>query len=331
MPTALITGITGQDGSYLAEYLLSLGYEVHGIVRRTSLSNLERLRSIVDRLVLHEGDLSDQSSLNRVIYQIKPDEIYNLAAQSHVHTSWSEPVLTGDVTGLGAVRVYEAARSLQQEYGESPRIYQASTSELFGDSTDCPQSEETPFQPHSPYGCAKLYAHTAAKVYVESFDLYISCGILFNHESPRRGPQFVTRKITSSVARIVLGIQSRIKLGNLDARRDWGYAPDFVRVMHRMLQQPEPDDFVIGTGTSHSVAEFVQAAFASQGVTDWERHVEIDPKFVRPKDIQELRANPEKAKRILGWEPETAFEDWVAEMVQADKASLSGAIKQHTQ
>lgn len=317
---AFITGITGQDGSHLADYLLSLGYEVHGLVRRTSVPNHERINHLRNRVMLHEGNVTDQASIIRAVMKAKPDEIYNLAAQSFVGVSWDQPVVTCDVNGQGAVRVYEAARQLRDEYGESPRVYQASTSEMFGNADESPQSETTPFNPRSPYGASKVYAHQMAHVYRESFDLFIACGILFNHEGPRRGEQFVTRKITQGVARIASGhVVEPIKLGNLDAGRDWGFAPDYVKAMHLMLQQVDPpDDYVIGTGTTRTVRDFLSAAFDAVGIDGWEKYVEIDPAFLRPAELHTLRADATRAEESLGWKPETPFRKWVAEMVQSD-------------
>lgn len=326
MPTALITGITGQDGSHLAELLLEKGYEVHGIVRRTSLPNMIRLQHLSNpRFVMHEGDMHDQSSITRIMFRVKPDEVYNLAAQSFVGGSWDQPDVTADITGLGAVRVYEAARQLFEEYGESPRIYQASTSEMFGNAPHSPQNEVTPFAPHSPYGCAKLYAHEMARVYRDSYGMFIACGILFNHEGPRRGEHFVTRKITKAVCEIMMGNRTApIELGNLNARRDWGFAGDYVEAMWLMLQQDEPEDFVIGTGSTHSVKQFLDVAFLAAGLKgSWEKLVTINPKYVRPVDINELRADPSKAQEKLGWSPKTTFHELVKIMVDADAEKLA--------
>lgn len=316
--TALVTGITGQDGSHLTDFLLNLGYEVHGTIRRTSTPNIERIRHRLDDIVLHEADLCDQSSITRVALKVKPDEIYNLAAQSFVGVSWNQPAVTGEVTGLGAVRVFEAARHLKDEYGEAPRVYQASTSEMFGNAAESPQNEQTAFSPRSPYGAAKLYAHEMARIYRESFDLFITCGILFNHEGPRRGEQFVTRKITKGVARIVHGKQDMIKLGNLEACRDWGYAPEYVRAMHMMLEHNEPRDFVVGTGVMRSIRDFLTAAFGAAGIDDWSKHVEIDPQFYRPAELHTLCADASEIEQVLGWEPVYDFNEWVESMVKAD-------------
>lgn len=315
MKRALLTGITGQDGSYLAELLLARGYEVHGIVRRSSSLNTARIDHIFDRLALHFGDLSDGSALARVLREVRPDEIYNLGAQSHVRVSFDIPELTGDVGGLGLLRLLEAVR----ESGQSPRIYQASSSELFGNAP-APQSEGTPFAPRSPYAAAKLYAHSIAGIYREAYGLHVSCGILFNHESPHRGETFVTRKITKAAARIKLGLQEKLFLGNLDARRDWGFAGDYVEAMHLMLQRDEPGDFVIATGGCHSVREFLDLAFERVGL-DWSRHVEIDPRYFRPAEVDELRGDATRAREVLGWAPRVGFEELVAMMVDADLAT----------
>ncbi len=320
---ALITGVTGQDGSYLAELLLGKGYEVHGIVRRSSSFNTGRLDDIYQdpheervRLRLHYGDLNDASSLNRLLRTIKPDEIYNLGAQSHVRVSFDVPEYTAEVTGVGAVRLLEAVR----ESGISPRFYQPSSSELFG-SSPAPQSETTPFHPRSPYGVAKLYAYFITVNYRESYGMYACNGILFNHESPRRGETFVTRKITRAVAHIKLGLQDKLFLGNLDAKRDWGFAGDYTEAMWLMLQQESPDDFVIATGECHTVREFLEEAFGRVDL-DWHKHVEIDPRYYRPAEIDELRGDMEKARRLLKWEPRVKFKELVAMMVDADLALL---------
>lgn len=327
MPIALISGITGQDGSYLAELLLAKGYTVHGLIRRTSLSNTDRINHLLDRVTLHEADMHDQGSLTRAIIRATPDEIYNLAAQSFVATSWDQPAVTADITGMGAVRIFEAVRQLRDDYGKSPRVYQASSSEMFGQSLETPQNEATPFKPHSPYGCAKLFAHEMARVYRDSFGLFIACGILFNHEGPRRGETFVTRKITQAVCEIIEGGRTEpLSLGNLDACRDWGYAGDYVEAMWLMLQQNQPEDFVIGTGVSHSVREFVEEAFYAAGqISDWEHHITINQKFVRPLDIGVLQADPTHAREVLGWEPKTSFEELVRMMVSADMARITPA------
>lgn len=317
---ALITGITGQDGSYLAELLLSKGYEVHGIIRRASSFNTGRLDPIYDdphsgrsRLYLHYGDLSDASALARLIGKIQPDEVYNLAAQSHVRVSFDSPEYTTDITATGAVRLLEAIR----ETGIKPRFYQASSSEMYGKVQDVPQRETTPFYPRSPYGCAKVYAFWITVNYRESYGLHASNGILFNHESPRRGETFVTRKITRAVAHIQAGLQEKLYMGNLDAKRDWGYAREYVEAMWRMLQQPEPDDYVIATNETHSVREFLEAAFVHAGL-DWQKYVEIDPRYFRPAEVDLLIGDYSKARQQLGWEPKTKFTDLVKLMVDAD-------------
>jgi len=316
----LITGITGQDGSYLAELLLSKGYEVHGIIRRASTFNTSRLEHLYTdphtrkaALKLHYGDLSDASALARLIGRITPDEIYNLAAQSHVRVSFDSPEYTTDITATGAVRLLEAIR----ETGIKPRFYQASSSEMFGKAQEIPQRETTPFYPRSPYGCAKVYAYWITVNYRESYGLFACNGILFNHESPRRGETFVTRKITRAVAHIVTGLQDKLYLGNLEAKRDWGYAREYVEAMWLMLQQAKPDDYVVATGETHSVREFLEAAFAHAGL-DWRKHVEIDPNYYRPTEVDLLVGDASKAKKQLGWEPKTKFNDLVKLMVDAD-------------
>lgn len=313
MKKALITGITGQDGSYLAELLLEKGYEVHGLTRRTSTPNYDRIKDIVDKIALHQGDLLDQHSLTQVVKDVEPDEVYNLAAQSFVETSWKQPVLTGEFTALGVTRMLEAVRLVKPD----AKFYQASSSEMFGKVRETPQNEKTPFYPRSPYGVAKAYGHWITVNYRESYDLFAVSGILFNHESERRGLEFVTRKITHSVARIELGKQDKLYLGNLESKRDWGYTPDYVEAMWLMLQQDEPEDFVIGTGKTWSVRQFLELAFAVVGKS-WQDYVEIDEKFVRPAEVDLLVANPTKAKKVLGWEPKTSFEDMVRIMVEAD-------------
>jgi GDPmannose 4,6-dehydratase len=334
---ALITGITGQDGSYLAELLLGKGYEVHGIVRRSSSFNTERLDHLYQdphverrRLILHYGDLNDASSLNRILRVVAPEEIYNLGAQSHVKVSFDVPEYTGEVTGLGATRILEAIR----EVGLAPRFYQASSSEMFGKVAETPQRETTPFHPRSPYGVAKLYAHWITVNFRESYGLHACGGILFNHESPRRGETFVTRKITRAVGRIVMGRQEKLYLGNLEARRDWGFAGDYVEAMWRMLQLDVPDDFVIATGETHTVREFCQRSFAAAGVPiEWTGHgagetgrdsrsgkvlVEVDPRYFRPAEVELLLGDPTKARRVLGWEPKVTFQALVEMMTAAD-------------
>ena len=310
---ALITGITGQDGSYLADLLLDKGYTVYGLIRRLSTPNISRIDHILDKIELLQGDLTDQSSLNEAMRTAQPDEVYNLAAQSFVGTSWNQPVLTGDVTGLGVVRVLEAVRHMSPD----AHVYQASTSEMFGKVQETPQTEQTKFYPRSPYGFAKVYGYWACVNYRESYDMHVSNGILFNHESPRRGVEFVTRKITDGVARIYHGLSSELRLGNLDAKRDWGFAGDYVDAMWRMLQQDTPDDYVIATGETHSVQEFVEQAFSAVGL-DWKDYVVIDPKFVRPAEVQLLLGDASKAKKVLGWEPKVRFGELVKMMVEAD-------------
>lgn len=319
--TALITGITGQDGSYLAELLLSKGYQVAGTVRRTSSPCCERIAHIVDRISLHQADLTDQTSLVNLIETIEPDEIYNLAAQSFVPTSWNQPLLTGDVTGLGVTRLIEAIRHVNPKI----RLYQASSSEMFGKVVETPQRETTPFYPRSPYGAAKAYGHYITVNYRESYGMFACSGILFNHESPRRGLEFVTRKITHSVAKISLGLEKELRLGNLQARRDWGFSGDYVRAMWLMLQQDQPDDYVVGTGQTHTVQEFVDVAFRRVGL-DWRNHVVVDPKFLRPAEVDLLLADYTKARTRLGWRPDVAFEDLVTMMVDADIAALQGSV-----
>jgi GDPmannose 4,6-dehydratase len=317
MPKALITGVTGQDGSYLAEHLLEKGYDVVGVVRRTSHHSYERIEHLIDRLEIVAADLLDQHSLTQVIQQARPDEVYNLAAQSYVPTSWTQPVLTGEFTALGVTRILEAIRLAHP----AARFYQASSSEMFGRVQETPQTERTSFYPRSPYGVAKVYGHWITVNYRESYGLYAVSGILFNHESPRRGIEFVTRKVTDGVARIKLGLATELRLGNLDARRDWGFAGDYVDAMWRMLQQPEPRDYVIGTGVSHSVRDLVEAAFSHVGL-DWEKHVRIDPNFIRPAEVDVLTGDASKARTELGWSPTVSFRELVAMMVDADLARL---------
>jgi GDPmannose 4,6-dehydratase len=314
---ALITGITGQDGSYLADLLLEKGYEVHGLVRHLSSENHKRLEHIRDRITLHSGDLLDQRSLVDVMRECEPEEIYNLAAMSFVAASWNQPTLTAEFTGVGVTRMLEAMREVCPE----ARFYQASSSEMFGKVRETPQNELTPFYPRSPYGVAKVYGHFITVNYRESYGLFACSGILFNHESPRRGLEFVTRKVTHGVAAIKLGLATELRLGNLDARRDWGYAPDYVEAMWRMLQQDEPDDFVIGTGEVHSVQELVDVSFARIGL-DPADYVKQDPAFMRPAEVDLLVADPAKAKETLGWQPETSFEQLIELMVESDLAQL---------
>jgi GDPmannose 4,6-dehydratase len=317
MPTALITGITGQDGSYLAEFLLQQGYKVVGLVRRTSTVSFERIRHIQKRLTLVSGDLLDQASLISVLQEYRPQEIYNLAAQSFVPTSWSQPVFTGEVTALGVTRLLEAIRQVDP----GTRFYQASSSEMFGKVREVPQTEATPFYPRSPYGVAKVYGHWITINYRESYDLFACSGILFNHESPRRGLEFVTRKVTHGAALIKLGMARDLRLGNLDAKRDWGYAGDYVRAMWLMLQREQPDDYVIGTGHTHSVRELCEVAFGHLGL-DYQAYVKQDPRFMRPAEVDLLVSDPAKAREKLGWEPAVSFDELVIMMVEADLKRL---------
>jgi GDPmannose 4,6-dehydratase len=315
--TALITGITGQDGSYLAEFLLDQGYRVVGMVRRSSTVNFGRIEHIQDRIVLAHGDLLDQTSLLDIMGEYKPDEVYNLAAQSFVPVSWKQPVLTGEFTALGVTRMLEAMRNVVPE----ARFYQASSSEMFGKVREVPQTEKTPFYPRSPYGVAKVYGHWITVNYRESYDLFACSGILFNHESPRRGLEFVTRKVTYGAAQIKLGLADELHLGNLESRRDWGYAGDYVKAMWLMLQQERPDDYVVGTGETHSVRELCEVAFGSLGL-DWQEYVVSDPQFYRPAEVDLLVSDPAKARETLGWEPQVSFEELVQMMVDADLAHL---------
>lgn len=314
---ALITGITGQDGSYLAEFLLEQGYEVYGVTRRTSTYNFERIKHIQDKVTLIAADLSDLTSLINVLREARPQEVYNLGAQSFVPTSWAQPVFTGDVTGLGVTRLLDAVRAVDPGI----RFYQASSSEMFGKVQEVPQTEKTPFYPRSPYGVAKVYGHWITINYRESYNLHATSGILFNHESPRRGLEFVTRKVTYNAARIALGLAHELRLGNLDSQRDWGYAGDYVRAMWMMLQQDTPDDFVVATGKTHSVQRLVEVAFGCVDL-DWKRFVVQDEKFMRPAEVDLLVGNPAKAQRVLGWEPKVSFEELIEMMVQADIALL---------
>jgi len=313
MKKALITGITGQDGSYLAELLLSNGYEVHGVTRRTSTINFERINHIVDKLELHQGDLLDQHSLTTIVQEVQPDEVYNLAAQSFVPTSWSQPVLTGEFTALGVTKMLEAVRLAKPD----ARFYQASSSEMFGKVQQTPQNEKTPFYPRSPYGVAKVYGHWITVNYRESHNMFAVSGILFNHESERRGIEFVTRKVTRAAARIKLGKDSVLEMGNLDSKRDWGYAPDYVKAMWLMLQQDAPDDYVIGTGKTWSVQQLVETAFKVVDL-DWQKYVKIYQKFMRPAEVDLLVSDPSKANAKLGWHTETTFEQMIEKMVRAD-------------
>ncbi|HEX2328625.1 MAG TPA: GDP-mannose 4,6-dehydratase [Candidatus Angelobacter sp.] len=322
---ALITGITGQDGSYLAEFLLEKGYEVYGIVRRSSLEKYDRIEHIQDKVRFVEGDLTDQSSLDQALQQLQPDELYNLAAQSFVPVSWNQPVLTADVTGLGVLRVMEAVR----RHSPKTKFLQASSSEMFGKVREKPQTEQTPFHPRSPYGVAKVFGHHITVNYRESYGLFACSSICFNHESPRRGHEFVTRKVTQHVAKIKLGLAEKIKMGNLDAQRDWGFAGDYIRAMWMMLQQPQADDYVIATGETHSVQELLEVAFSHVGL-DWKKYVEIDPKLVRPAEVDYLCGNAGKARNVLGWKPEVTFKQLIEMMVDADlntlKQSTAGRI-----
>ena len=320
MKRALITGITGQDGSYLAELLLEKGYEVHGMVRRASTENFERINHIADRIHLHQADLLDQLSIVDVMKACDPTEVYNLAAQSFVPTSWKQPVLTGEFTAIGVTRMLEAIRLLGKD---SIRFYQASSSEMFGKVQAVPQTEDTPFYPRSPYGVAKLYGHWITINYRESYGIYGVSGILFNHESPRRGREFVTRKVTDGAARIKLGLSKELRLGNLDAKRDWGFAGDYVKAMWLMLQQDTPDDYVIATGETHTVKRLVELAFGAVDL-DWQKYVVLDPAFVRPAEVDLLIGSPAKAEKHLGWKPETSFEKLVEMMVRADLDRLKG-------
>ena len=315
--TALITGITGQDGSYLAEFLLQKGYAVHGMVRRASTENFERIAHLRGKLALHQADLLDELSLIELMQKVHPDEIYNLAAMSFVPTSWTQPILTSEFTAIGVVRVLEAMRRVCPK----ARLYQASSSEMFGHVRETPQTERTPFYPRSPYGVAKAFGHYITVNYRESYGLFAVSGILFNHESPRRGMEFVTRKVSDGVARIKLGLQQTLAMGNLDAKRDWGFAGDYVRAMWLMLQAEQPDDFVIATGATHTVRELCEVAFAHVGL-DWQAHVKIDSQFIRPAEVELLLGDAAKARRILGWKPEVDFHGLVKMMVDADLARM---------
>lgn len=322
MPTALITGITGQDGSYLAELLLTKGYKVIGVVRRSSTVTSERVSHMLDDIIVEQGDLTDQGSLLALLEEYEPAEVYNLAAQSFVPTSWNQPALTGDVTALGVTRILEAIRFVNRD----TRFYQASSSEMFGKVLEVPQKETTPFYPRSPYGVAKVYGHWITVNYRESFNLYATSGILFNHESPRRGLEFVTRKITDGVARIKLGLSKELRLGNLESRRDWGFAGDYVEAMWLMLQQDQPDNFVIGTGETHSVREFCEIAFGHVGL-DYNEFVVQDERFYRPAEVDLLISDPSKAHAVLGWEPSLSFNDLVTMMVDADMERVASRSK----
>ena len=333
MKKALVTGITGQDGSYLADLLLAKGYEVHGVIRRASTFNTARIDHLYQdphvngvRLFLHYGDLSDSVSMTKMLYDLQPDEVYNLGAQSHVRVSFDIPEYTADVTGVGTIRILEAIR----ESGVKPRFYQASSSEMFGKVQEIPQKETTPFWPRSPYGCAKMFGHWATVNYRESYDLFACSGILFNHESPRRGETFVTRKISRAVAAIKLGLQKDLYLGNMDAKRDWGYAPEYVEGMWRMIQADQPDDYILATNETHTVKEFVEEAFGHVGL-EWEKFVKYDARYERPAEVDLLIGDPAKAKRDLGWEPKVRFKELVQIMVDADLEMLEGKglVHQH--
>jgi GDPmannose 4,6-dehydratase len=333
MKKALVTGITGQDGSYLADLLLAKGYEVHGIIRRASTFNTARIDHLYQdphvngvRLFLHYGDLSDSVSMTKMLYDLQPDEVYNLGAQSHVRVSFDIPEYTADVTGVGTIRILEAIR----ESGVKPRFYQASSSEMFGKVQEIPQKETTPFWPRSPYGCAKMFGHWATVNYRESYNLFACSGILFNHESPRRGETFVTRKISRAVAAIKLGLQKELYLGNMDAKRDWGYAPEYVEGMWRMLQADQPDDYILATNETHTVKEFVEEAFGHVGL-EWDKYVKYDARYERPAEVDLLIGDPAKAKRDLGWEPKVRFKELVQIMVDADVEMLEGKglVHQH--
>lgn len=328
MKKALVTGVTGQDGSYLAELLLEKGYEVHGIVRRASTFNTERIDHIYQdphekgrRLILHYGDLGDANTIRKLVYKVQPEEIYNLGAQSHVRVSFDIPEYTANITGLGVLRILEAIRDYEEHIGKKIKFYQASSSEMFG-AAPPPQNELTKFHPRSPYGAAKVFAYNTVRNYREAYGIFAVNGVLFNHESERRGGTFVTRKITRGIARILKGLDQKIYLGNLEARRDWGYAPEYVEAMWRMLQQPEPEDFVIGTGESHSVGELCEVAFRHAGIKNWKDYVEIDPRYYRPSEVENLIADTKKAKEKLGWEPKVKFEELVKRMLVHD-------LKQH--
>ena len=322
MPRALITGVTGQDGSYLAEFLLEQGYEVIGMVRRTSTVNFDRIHHIQEKIEIVQGDLLDQSSMMDIIAEYQPDEVYNLAAQSFVPTSWKQPVLTGEFTALGVTRLLEAIRLVKPD----TRFYQASSSEMFGKAQEVPQNEKTPFYPRSPYGVAKVYGHWITVNYRESYDIFAVSGILFNHESPRRGLEFVTHKVTYGAVKIKLGLADELRLGNLEARRDWGYAPDYVRAMWLMLQQDQPDDYVIATGETHSVRELCEVAFDYLGL-DYRDYVVQDPRFYRPAEVDLLVGDASKARRVLGWEPTVTFEELIHIMVDADMENLQREMR----
>lgn len=321
---ALITGVTGQDGSYLSEILLGKGYEVHGIMRRSSTSNTQRIDHISgdenkadQKLILHFGDLADANTIRKLIYELEPDEIYNLGAQSHVRVSFDIPEYTANITGLGTLRILEAIRDFEKNTGKKVKLYQASSSEMFGSALP-PQNEQTLFQPRSPYGISKVFAFHAAKNYRDAYGIFAVNGILFNHESPRRGETFVTKKITRAIARIVAGIDKKIYLGNLDAKRDWGYAPEYMEAAWLMMQKEKPDDYVIGTGESHSVKEFVETAFKCVGISNWQDYVEIDQRYFRPTEVENLIADARKAEKELGWKPKVKFEELTKIMIKDD-------------
>lgn len=327
--TALITGITGQDGSYLAEFLLKKNYIVHGLIRRSSTFNIERIKHLLnyphkdERLFLHYGDLSDSASINNIFAKIEPDEIYNLGAQSHVRVSFDIPEYTADVTGLGTLRMLEAMR----RYAPKAKFYQASSSEMFGNVKETPQNESTPFNAQSPYGIAKVFAHETAGRYRDAYGLFISCGILFNHESPRRGENFVTKKIVQGIARIKAGLQDKLYLGNLNSKRDWGYAPEYVEAMWLMLQQEKPNDFVIATGETHTIKEFVEAAFKRAGIKNWQKYVDIDERYYRPNEVNLLQGDASKAKKILDWRPKTKFTALVNLMMDYELKNMTKNTK----
>ncbi len=327
MPTqkkALVTGATGQDGSYLIELLIQKGYEVHGVIRRASTFNTDRINHLYQdphvhgvKLFLHYGDLADANTVRKLIYKIQPDEIYNLGAQSHVRVSFDIPEYTANITGLGTLRILEAIKDFQEQSGKQVKLYQASSSEMFGSSVP-PQNENTPFHPRSPYGCAKVFAYFTTINYREAYNIFAVNGILFNHESPRRGETFLTRKVTRSVARIKAGLDKKLYLGNLESRRDWGYAPEYMEAAWRMLQHDKADDYVIGTGESHSVRDFVEAAFKHAGISDWQKYVEVDQRYFRPTEVESLIADASKAKKILNWDPKVKFDELGKIMVEGD-------------
>lgn len=328
MKKALITGITGQDGSYLAELLIKKGYEVHGIIRRSSSLNTSRINHLYKdlhqknvKLILHYGDLADAENIRKIIFSVKPNEIYNMGAQSHVRVSFDIPEYTANITALGTLRILEAIRDFEEEFKKKIKFYQASSSEMFG-ATPPPQNEETCFHPRSPYGCSKVFAFNITKLYREAYGIFAVNGILFNHESPRRGETFVTRKITRGLARIKAGLDKKIYLGNLEAKRDWGYAPEYMEAAYLMMQQKKPDDFVIGTGESHSIREFLEVAFKEAGLGDYKKYIGIDKRYYRPAEVDNLVADISKAKKILGWKPKTTFETLVKIMVKADIEAL---------